>query len=137
MDVLTAMFVRYKRGLGVIVSGVWPPIPIDERQLTMDPRKVEKLWKKRKKHMKAALCELDGSVGGPDQATKTQQRVRLEKGGPHLPSPPEFRFDLAMKLEETFDYDTELGNPIVDENDWALTTEQKPIRMEKQEKHTP
>ena len=42
-----------------------------------------------------------------------------------------------MKLGEKFDYDTELGNPIVDEIDWALTMEQKPIKMEKQEKHTP
>ena len=36
-DVLTATFVCDKRGPGVIVSGVWPPIPIDEWQLTMDP----------------------------------------------------------------------------------------------------
>ena len=57
MDVLTAMFIRYKRLLGVIVSGVWPPIPIDERQLTMDPRKVEKFRRKWKKHMKAAVRE--------------------------------------------------------------------------------
>ena len=40
------MFVCDKRGPGVIVSGVWPPIPIDKWQLTMDPRKVEEFRKK-------------------------------------------------------------------------------------------
>ena len=110
--------------------------------------------------MKAALRELDGSVGSPDQGTKsqprvrsekaaphlpsqgeflldfatTQQRVRLEKAAPHLPSPTQFPLDLAMKLEEKFENYSESGNPIVDESDWAPPTEQKPMKMEKQEK---
>ena len=58
--------------------------------------------------MEAALPELNGSVGSPDQATKTQKHVRLDKAAPHLaslhaphlPSPHEFPFDLGMKLEE-------------------------------------
>ena len=81
------MLVCDKRGTGVIVSGVWPPIPIDKSQLTKDPRKVEEFRKKWKKDMKAAPRELDGSVGSPDKATKMQQRVRLNKAGPHLLSP--------------------------------------------------
>ena len=143
------MFVCNKRGPGVIVTGVWPPIFNDEWQLTMDPRKVEEFRKKWKKDMKAALRELDGGVGSPDQGTKwqprvrwekaaphlpspsefpldlatTQQRVRLEKAAPHLPSPTEFPLDLAMKLEERFENDSELGNPILDESDWAPPTE--------------
>ena len=154
------MFVCDKRGPGVIVSGVWQPIPIDEWQLTMDPRKVEEFRKKWKKDMKAALRELDGSVGSPDQETKSQprirsekaaphlpfpsefpldfatpqQRVRVDKAAPHLPSATEFPLDLAMKLEERFENDSELGNPIVDESDWAPPTEHKPMKMEKQEK---
>ena len=154
------MFFCDKRGRDVIVSGVWPPIPIDKWQLTMDPRKVEEFRKKWKKDMKAALRELDGSVGSLDQATKTQPGVRLEKAAPQLPSPSEFPLDftttqqrvrlgkavprlpsrskfpldLAMKLEERFENDSESGNPIVDESDWAPTTEQKPMKMEKQEK---
>ena len=157
------MFVCDKCGPGVIVSGVWPPIPIDEWLLTMDPRKVEELRKKWKKDMKAVLRELDGSVGTPDQATKTQpwvrlekaaphllsrsefpltlaatqQRVRLEKAVHHLPSPGEFPLDLAMKLKERFENDSELGNPIVDESDLAPSTEQKPKKIEKQEKLAP
>ena len=101
-----------KRGPGVIVSEVWPPIQIDEWQLTMDPRKVEEFTKKWEKDMKAAPRELDGSVGSPDQVTKTQQLGRLEKAAPHLPSPHEFPLDLAtvaldhmqtlMGLEEKF-----------------------------------
>ena len=81
--------------------------------------------------LKAALLELDGSVGSPDTATKTQQRVRLERAVPHLPSPPEFASDLAtvasahmhtpMKSEEKFEnesiLDSELGSPIVDVSD--------------------
>ena len=63
----TALFVCDKRGPGVIVSGVWLPIPVDEWQLTMDPTKVEGFRKKLKKDMKAALRELDKSVGSPDQ----------------------------------------------------------------------
>ena len=159
MDVATAMFVCDKCGPSVIVSGVWPPIPIDEWQLTMDPRKVEEFRKKREEDMKAALRQLDGSVGSPDQGTKTQprvwsekaaphlpspsgfqvdsattqQRVRLEKAVAHLPSPSECPLDLAMKLEERFENDSELGNPIVDDSDWAPPTEQKPMKMEKQE----
>ena len=39
-----------------------------------------------------------------------------------------------MKLEERFENDSELGNPIVDESDWAPPTEQTPMRMGKQEK---
>ena len=129
----------------------------------MDPRKVEEFRKKWKKDMKAALRELDGSVGSPDQGRKLQprvrsekaaphlpspsefpldfatpqQRVRLDKGAPHLPSPTEFALDLAMKLEETFENDSELGNPIVDERGWAPPTEHKPMKMEKQEKPAP
>ena len=83
------------------------------------------------------------SVGSPNQATKTQPRVRVQKAAPHLPSPPEFPLDsattqqrvrlekavpqlphpgefplgLAMKLEEKVGNDSELGNPIVDESD--------------------
>ena len=89
------MLVCDKLGPGVIVSGVWPPIPIDEWPLTMDPRKVGKSRKKWKKDMKAALRELDGSVGSPDQVTKTQPPVRLEKAAPHLPSPSESQLDLG------------------------------------------
>ena len=96
-----------------------PPIPMDERQLTMDPRMVEEFRKKWRKDMKAALRELDGSVGSPDQATKTQPLVRLEKAAPQLPSPSEFPLDLAMKLEETFEKNSELGNPVVDQSGWA------------------
>ena len=131
------MFVCDKHGAGVIVSGVWPPIPIDEWQLTIDPRKVEQFTRKPKKDMKAALGELDWSVESPDPATKTQPRVLLEKAVPHLPSPSEFPLDSGMKLEETFENDSELGNPIVGESDWAPTTQQKPLKMLKQEKRTP
>ena len=157
------MFVCDKRGPIVIVSGVWPPIPIDEWQLTMDPRKVEEFRKKWKKDMKATLRELDGSVGSPDQGTKSQRRIRSEKAAPHLPSPSEFPLDfatpqqrvrvdktaphlpsatefpldLAMKLEEKFENNSELGNPIVDESDWASPTEHKPMKMEKQENPAP
>ena len=157
------MFFFDKGGPSVIVIGVWLLIPIDEWQLTMDPRKVEEFRKKWKKDMKAALQELDGSVGSPDQATKTQPRVRLEKAAPHLPSPSEFPLDLAtmqrrvrlekavphllspsefpldlaMKLEERFENYSELGNPIVDESDWAPTTEQEQMKMEKQGRHAP
>ena len=145
------MFVCDKRGPSVIVSGVWPPIPIDEWQLTMDPRKVEKFRKKWKKDIETALWELDGSVGSPDQGTKSQpriqsekaaprlpspsefpldfatpqQRVRVDKAAPHLPSATEFPLDLAMKLEEKFENDSELGNPIMGESDWAPRTEHK------------
>ena len=42
-----------------------------------------------------------------------------------------------MKLEERFENDNELGNPIVDESDWATPTEHKPMKMEKQEKPAP
>ena len=162
-DVLTAMMVCDKRGPGVIVSGVWPPIPIDEWQLTMDPRKVEEFTKKWKKDMKAAVHELDGSVGSPDQAKKTQQRVRLEKTGPHVPSPPEFPLplattqqrvrlkeavphlpsprefplDLAMNLGENFENNSELGNPFVDESVSRPITGKQPIKREKQQKHAP
>ena len=94
------MFLCDKRLPSVIVSGVWPPLPIDEWQLTMDPRMVDEFRKKWKKDMKAALWELDGSVGSPDQATKTQPQVWLEKAAPHLPSTSEFPLDLAMKLQE-------------------------------------
>ena len=157
------MFVCDKRGPDVIVSGLWPPIPIDEWQLNMDPRKVEEFRKKWKKDMKGALRELDGSVGSPDQGKKsqprvrlekaaphlpfpsefpldvatTQQRVRLEKATPHLPSPTEFPLNLAMKLEENFESNSELGNTIVDESDWEPPTDQKPMKMEKQEKPAP
>ena len=48
----------------------------------------------------------------------------------HLPSPREFALDFAMKLEEQFQNDSEVANPIVDESDWAPTTEQKPMKME-------
>ena len=48
------MFVCEKRGPVVIVSGVWPPIPIDEWQLTMDPRKVEE-FRKKWKHLRAKV----------------------------------------------------------------------------------
>ena len=51
-----------------------------------------------------------------------------------LPSPTELPLDLAMKVEETFVNHSELGNPIVDESDWAPPTEQKPMETEKQEK---
>ena len=51
MDVPTAMSVCDKRGPGVIVSGVSPPIPIDEWQVTMDPREVEEFRTKWKKDM--------------------------------------------------------------------------------------
>ena len=81
------MFVCDKRGPGVIVSGVWPPIPFDEWELTMDPRKVKEFRKKWEKDMKAALRELDGSVGSPDQGTKSQPQIRSQKAAPHLPSP--------------------------------------------------
>ena len=113
--------------------------------------------------MKAALRHLDRSVGSPDQGTKSQPRIRLEKAAPHLPSPSEFPLDfatpqqrvrvdkaaphlpsatefpldLAMKLEEKFENDGELGNPIVDESDWAPPTEHKPMKMEKQENPAP
>ena len=113
--------------------------------------------------MKAQLRELDGSVGSPDQGLETQPRVRsekaaphlpspsefpldfattqqrvfLEKAAPHLPSPTEFPLDLAMKLEERFENDGELGNPIVDERDMAPLTEKRPMKMEKQEKAAP
>ena len=151
MDVPTSMLVCDKLGPGVILSGVWSPIPIDEWQLNMDPRKVEEFRKKWKKDTRAALRELDGSVGSPDPLTKTQQRVWLEKAALHLPCPHEFPLDLAtgalghthtpMKLEEKFEngsfLESELGNPIVDESDSAATTEQKPMKMEKQEKHAP
>ena len=89
------MFVCDRRGPGVIVSGVWSPIPIDEWQLTMDPRKVEEFGKKWKRDLKAALRELDESLGSPDQGTKSQPRVRSEKATPHLPSPSEFPLDFA------------------------------------------
>ena len=157
------MFVCDKRGPRMIVCGVWPPIPIDELQLTMDQRKVEEFRKKWKKDMKAAVRELDGSVGSPDQGTRSQPRIRSEKAAPHLPSPSEFpldfaipqqrvrvdkaaphlpsatefSLDLAMKLEGKFENDGELGNPIVDESDWAPPTEHKPMKMEKQEKPAP
>ena len=156
------MCVCEKRGPGVIVSPVWAPIPIDKRQLTMHPRKVEEIRKNWKKDMKAALQELDGSIGSPDQGTKlqprvwsekaaphlsspsefpiematAQQRVQLEKAVPDLPSPSEFPLDLAMKVEERFENDSELGNHILDESNSASPTEQKPMKMEKQEKHT-
>ena len=131
------------------MSGVSPPIPIDQWQLTMDQRKVEEFLKNWNKDMKAALRELDGSVRSPDQVTQPQQRVWLDKGAPHLPSSHEFPLDLAtvasahmhtpMKLEEAFEnesvLESEWGNPIVDESDSAPTTEQKPMRIEKQEKH--
>ena len=55
MDVPTAMFVCDKRGPGVIVTGVRLPIPTDEWQLTMDPRKLVEFWKNWKKDMKTAL----------------------------------------------------------------------------------
>ena len=42
-----------------------------------------------------------------------------------------------MKLEEKFENDSELGNPIVDESDWAPPTEHRPMKMEKQEKPAP
>ena len=113
--------------------------------------------------MKAALWELDGTVGSSDQGTRTQprvrsekaaphlpsasefplglaaaqQRIRLEKAVPHVPSPSEFPLDLAMKPEEKVDNDSELGNPIVDESDWAPTTEQQLMKMQKKEKHVP
>ena len=113
--------------------------------------------------MKAPLRELDGSVGSPDQRTNSQPRIRSEKAAPHLPSPSEFPLDfaspqqrvrsdkaaphvpsatefpldLAMKLEETFENDSELGNPIVDESDSAPPTEHKAMKMEKQEKPAP
>ena len=132
------MFVCDKRGPGVIVSGVWPPIPNEECQLTMDPRKVEEFRKRWKKDMIAALRELYTSVGSPDQAAKTQPGVRLKKATPHLPSPSEFPLDfgtteqrvrlekavphlpspsevplyLATKLEEKVGNDNELGNPL-------------------------
>ena len=157
------MSVHDKRGPGVIVSGVWPPIPIDEWQLTMDPRKVEEFTKKWKKDMKAALRELDGSVGSPDQGTKSQPRIRSEKAAPHLPPPSEFPLDfatpqqrvrvdkaaphlpsatelpldLAMKLEERFENDSELAHPVVDESDRAPPTEHKPMKIEKQKKPAP
>ena len=157
------MFVCDKRGPGVIVSGVWPRIAIDEWQLTIEPRKVEEFRKKWKKDMKAALRELDGSVGSLDQGTTSQPRVRSEKAAPHLlfpsefpldfatmqqrvrldkapahlPSATEFPSDLAMKLAETFENDSELGNPIMDESDWAPPTEHKTMKMEKQEKPAP
>ena len=86
---------RDKRSPGVMVSGVWPPFPIDEWHLTMDPRKVEEFRKKWEKDMKAALRELDGSVVSPDQGTKSQPRVQSEKAAPHPPSPSEFPLDLA------------------------------------------
>ena len=124
---------------------------------------MEEIRKKWKKDMKAALRELDGSVGSPDQGTKsqprvrsekaaphlpsssefpldfatTQQRFRLDKAAPHLPSPTEFPLDLAMKLEERFENDSELGNHIADESDWAPPTEHKPMKLEKQEKPAP
>ena len=112
---------------------------------------MEDFRKKWKKDMKAALRELDGSVVSPDEVTKTQQQVQLEKAAPCLPSPPEFALDLAtvasvhmhtrMKSEEKLEnesiLDGELGNPIVDESDSAPTTEQKPMKMGKQEKHAP
>ena len=112
---------------------------------------MEEFRKKWKKDMKAALRELDGSVGSPDQATTPQQRVPLQKALPHLPSPPELPLELAtvawahmhtpMRLEEKFEnesiLDSELGNPIVDESDSAPTTEQTPMKMEKQQKHAP
>ena len=66
-----------------------------------------------------------------------QQKVRLDKAAPHLPSATKFPFDLAMKLEERFENDSELGNPIVDESDWAPPTEHKPMKMEKQKKPAP
>ena len=160
MDVLTAMLVCDKPGPGVIASGMWPPISIDEWQLTMDPRNVEEFRKKGKKDMNAALPELDGSVGSPDQGMKPQphgrsekaaphlpspsdfpfdfatkqQRVRLQKAVPHLPIPTEFPLDLAMKLEERFENDSELGNPIVDESDSTPPTDRKPMRTGKPEK---
>ena len=66
-----------------------------------------------------------------------QQGVRVDKAAHHLPSATEFPLDLAMKLEERFENDSELGNPIVDESDWAPPTEHKPTKMEKQEKPAP
>ena len=45
--------------------------------------------------------------------------------------------DLALKLEETFENNSDMGKCNVDESDWAPTTEQKPMKMEKQEKHAP
>ena len=131
------MLVCDKCGPRVIVSGLWPPIPIDKWQLTMDPRRVEESRNKWKKDMKAALRELDGSVGSLDQGTKSQPRIQAEKAAPHLPSATEFPLDLSMKLEEKFENDSELGNPIVDESDWAPPTEHKPMKMEKQEKPAP
>ena len=155
------MSVCDKRGPGVILSVAADPQ--DESQLTMDQRKVEEFRKKWKKDMKAALREFEGSVGSPDQGGKSQARVPSEKAAPHLPSPSEFPldfatpqqrvrldkaashlhsrtefpFDLAMKLEERFENDSELGNHIVDESDWAPPTEHKPMKMEKQEKPAP
>ena len=145
------MLICNDRGPGMIVSGAWPPIPIDKWQLTMDPRKVEECRKKWKKDMKAALRELDGGLGSPDQVTKTQRRVRLEKATPHLSSPHDFPLDLATvasahmhtpmtlleTLENEFVLNSELDTPIVDDSDSAATTEQKPMKMEKQEKHAP
>ena len=67
MDRSMAIFICDKRGPGVIVSGVWPPIPVDKWRLTMDRRKVEDFRKEWTKDMKATPWELDGSVGSPDQ----------------------------------------------------------------------
>ena len=72
----TATFVCDKRRPGVIVSGVWPPIPIDEWQLAMDPRKVEEFRKKSKKDMKAALQVWDRRVGSPRNEIATTGAVR-------------------------------------------------------------
>ena len=84
-----------------------------------------------------AAPELPSRSESPLDFATTQQKVRLKKAAPHLRSPTEFPLDLAMKLEERFEDDSELGNPIVDESDWAPPMEQKPMKMETQEKPAP
>ena len=42
-----------------------------------------------------------------------------------------------MKLEEKFENDSELGNPIVHHSDWAPPADQTPMKMERQEKPAP
>ena len=71
----------------------------------------------------ATFCPVKSKVSEfPSDFATPQQRVRVDKAAPHLLSATEFPLDLAMKLWERFENDIELGNPIVDESDWAPPT---------------
>ena len=97
-------FTAHRDGLAarhVLLRQAWPRFDPEWCVAgTMDPRKVQEFRKMWKKDMKAALRELDRSQGSPDQGTKSQPRVRLEKARPHLPSPSEFPLDFATPHQQ-------------------------------------